>query len=62
MSTRGGLAKNTGRGPSSGVLVGFKPALHSDRVTYKQKYEQFKMVNVVVMFILSTVALCSDSV
>lgn len=33
-----------------------------DKVTYKQKYEQFKMVNVVVMFILSAVALFSDSI
>lgn len=35
-----------------------------DKVTYKQKYEQFKMKNVVVMFILSIVSLLffSDSV
>ena len=31
------------------------------RVTYKQQYERFKMVNVVVMFCLSAVALFSDS-
>lgn len=32
------------------------------RVTYKQQYEKYKMRNVVVMFILSAVALFSDSV
>lgn len=32
------------------------------RVTYKQKYEQFKMVNVVIMLILGIVALVFSDV
>ena len=37
--------------------VGVNCCINYCRVTYKQKYEQFKMLNVVCLFLLSVISL-----